>query len=307
MRVVVSGVTGLIGRRLAPHLAEAGHEVVGLSRDCLAARRKVPDLHDAYDWHWRGQKDEPQHEALDGADVVIHLAGEPVAGRWTAAKRRKIEESRVRGTRALVEAFGHADAPPRVLLAASAIGYYGPTGDQPVTEASPSGGDFLARVCSRWEDEAIRAEELAVRVVRLRFGLVLGLDGGVLAEMLPVFRLGLGGPLGSGAQWWSWVHEDDVTRMVDFALENDELRGPVNVTSPLPVRQRDFAETLGKVLHRPARLPVPRAALRLGLGSFASEVLTSRRVMPEVAREAGFGFAYADLESALRHLLDRPS
>jgi hypothetical protein len=238
-------------------------------------------------------------------DAVVHLAGETIAGRWTPEKKRKIYDSRVLGTRNLVEGLTRLDAQekPKVLVSASAVGYYGDRGDERLTEEAPPSEGFLSKVCQDWEREARRAEELGLRVVRLRFGIVLGPGGGALQTMLPLFKLGLGGPLGSGRQWWSWVHLDDVVGLITFALENEAFSGAVNATAPNPVRQREFARTLGRVLRRPAALPAPAFALRLALGEFAGELLASTQAIPQKAQEMGYRFKYPELEGALRQIL----
>lgn len=296
MNILITGATGFLGRRVCEVLSQAGHTVVALSRDPAAARQRIPLLTAAFSWNALG-------EALKNCDAVIHLAGETVAGRWTDTKKRAIHESRIVGTRNLVEGFSKSSSRPKVLISASAIGYYGDRGDEPLKEDSTSGSDFLAQVCQEWEGEAAKAESLGIRVVRLRIGLVLGPGGGALQAMLPIFKVGLGGPLGSGKQYWSWVHRDDVAGAMVFALEREDLRGPINVTAPQPVRQREFAHTLGRVLRRPAFLPTPAFALRIALGEFASGLLSSQRVLPQRLTQAGYRFRFAELEPALRDIL----
>ncbi len=302
MDVLISGATGLVGGRLTARLAAAGHRCRALSRDPAHARARVPALAEAYPWS--PTEEPPPPEALRGVDAVVHLAGESVVGRWTEAKRRAIHDSRVIGTRNLVTALRALEAPP-TLVSASAIGFYGDRGDLPLTESAPAGEGFLADVCRGWEAAAAEAEALGARVVRLRIGLVLGARGGALDAMLRPFRLGLGGPLGGGLQWWSWIHLEDVVGLIEQALVDDRLRGAVNATAPQPLRQREFARVLGRSLGRWAVLPVPRRALELALGDFASELLASRRVLPRAAEEARFAFAYPALEDALADLLRR--
>jgi hypothetical protein len=302
MRVLISGVTGFIGTRLAEKLAQAGHELWGLSRDPEGARRKVPQLSEAFAWNPVTQQ--PPGDALKDVGAVIHLAGETVTGRWTEKKKQRIRDSRVLGTRNLVAALEAAKRPP-VLVAGSAIGFYGDKGDKPLTEDMKPGNDFLAETCVAWEAEAERAERLGMRVVRLRTGIVLGPDGGALEAMLLPFKLGMGGPLGSGRQWWSWIHRDDLVALLQRAAENDDMRGPYNGTAPEPVRQKDFAKVLGKVLRRPAFMPAPAFALKLVLGGFSSELLGSKRVLPQRAQKEGFEFSYPELEGALREALGR--
>lgn len=300
IKLLVTGATGFIGRALVRRLAERGHVITALSRDPQRARKELPQLAAAYGWE-RASAPVPG-EALVGVDGVVHLAGESVAGRWTAAKRAEIYHSRVDGTRRLVEAIAAAAVKPKVLVSMSAIGYYGNQGERELTEEDGPGEDFLATVCRDWEREALRAAELGVRVVRLRCGIVLGLEGGALRSLLLPARLGLGGPLGPGTQWWSWVHREDIVRLIEHALVTD-LEGSVNGTAPRPVRQREFARILGRQLRRPAILPAPAWALRLVLGGFACEVLDSKRVLPRRALASGFRFRFERLEAALADIL----
>jgi uncharacterized protein (TIGR01777 family) len=246
---------------------------------------------------------------LDGimseTDAVVNLAGASIAdGRWSDARKRAIRESRVESTRALVAAMRTASPRPRVLVNASASGFYGDTGDDEVDEGMPAGSGFLADVCRAWEAEAVKAEPLEVRVVRARLGVILGPDGGALARMLLPFRAFIGGPLGSGRQWMSWIQRDDVVQLVRTAVENEALTGPVNVTAPSPVRNADFARVLGHVLDRPAVLPTPAFALRLALGEMATMLLTGQRVLPAAALAAGYEFRYPELDGALRASID---
>jgi uncharacterized protein (TIGR01777 family) len=244
--------------------------------------------------------------ALDGVDAVVHLAGEPIIGRWTAAKRARIRESRVSGTRLLAEAMAAAARPPKVWVSASAIGIYGDQGDTPLTEEATHGDDFLAEVCQAWEEMTAPAQAAGVRVVNLRISMVLSPEGGALAKMLTPFRLGLGGRQGDGRQWVSWIAIDDLVRVIDFALTHEALTGPVNAAAPEPVRNVEFAKTLGRVLHRPACLPLPGWVLRLLFGPVAdATMLASARVQPAALRAAGFEFHRSPLESALSHQLAR--
>ncbi|HLK10526.1 MAG TPA: TIGR01777 family oxidoreductase [Candidatus Binatia bacterium] len=287
MRVVVTGATGLIGRALCRALAGAGHAPAGVGR--RPALVPAPTV----TWDRLG-------EALRDAQAVVNLAGEPIAARrWTRAQKARIRDSRVLATRALVEGMAAASPRPTVLVSASAVGWYGPRGDEPLDETAAPGEGFLAEVCRAWEGEALRAEALGVRVVLLRIGVVLAPDGGALARMLIPFRAGLGGPLGNGRQWVSWVHRDDVVGLVLAALATDVWRGPVNATAPAPVTNRDFARALGRVLGRPAVLPAPALALRLALGEMASMLLTGQRVLPKVAEERGYAFRHPGLAAAL--------
>lgn len=302
-RVLVTGATGLLGAALVARLRGRGATVTALARDPARALAAVPGL--ARAWPWRAEAPVPP-EALSEVDAVVHLAGEPVVGRWTAAKRRAIRDTRVDGTRRLVDALAASPRRPATLVAASAIGLYGERGDEVLTEASPPGAGFLADVCRAWEGEAARARDLGVRVVHLRIGLVLDPAGGALGAMLAPFRLGLGGPLGPGRQWWPWIHRDDLTDLLELALGRDDLDGPLNATAPEPARQADLARALARALGRPAVLPAPSLALRLALGGFSDELLTSRRVHPWRALELGHTFRFPRLEAALADLLGRP-
>ena len=242
---------------------------------------------------------------LEGSDAVVHLAGETVAGRWTASKKRRIVESRVKSTQLLSEALANLDRPPPTLVVASAVGYYGDRGEEPLTEESTPGSGFLADVVKQWEAASEPAERAGIRVVRTRFGIVLSGAGGALKTMLPAFRLGVGGKLGSGRQYMSWVTIDDVVGAIHEGLTNERLSGPVNVVAPAPVTNQEFTRTLGRVLHRPALLAVPGPALRLVLGEFANDALGGARVVPARLEAEGYEFRYPRLEPALRHALGR--
>jgi uncharacterized protein (TIGR01777 family) len=282
-------------------LHQAGHTVRALSRDSVAAKQRVPHLKEVFPWN--PLQELPPLQAFEGCDAVINLAGESIAGRWTAPKKQLIRDSRVLGTKNLVNAFAQLSSRPKVLISASAIGYYGDRGEETLTEDAAPGSDFLAQVCRDWENEALKAESLGMRVVRLRIGLVLGRGGGTLQALLPLFRVGLGGPLGSGRQWWSWIHRDDLCRLIVQILANESISGPVNATAPQPVRQKEFAQVLGRVLRRPAFLPTPAFALKIALGEFADGILASQRVLPRRAQEMGYRFQFEELEGALREIL----
>jgi uncharacterized protein (TIGR01777 family) len=301
MNILITGATGFVGRRLCEMLHQAGHTVRALSRDSVAAKQRVPHLKEVFPWN--PLQELPPLQAFEGCDAVVNLAGESIAGRWTAPKKQLIRDSRVQGTKNLVNALAQLSSRPKVLISASAIGYYGDRGEETLTEDAAPGSDFLAQVCRDWENEALKAESLGMRVVRLRIGLVLGRGGGTLQALLPLFRVGLGGPLGSGRQWWSWIHRDDLCRLIVQILANENVSGPINATAPQPVRQKEFAQVLGRVLRRPAFLPTPAFALKIALGEFADGILASQRALPRRAQEMGYRFQFEELEGALREIL----
>ncbi|MEI2703573.1 MAG: TIGR01777 family oxidoreductase [Baekduia sp.] len=297
MRVVVSGATGLVGRAVVAALAERGDEVTALARDPEAATRKLGT--DAVVWD--PVTVPPPADTLSGADAVVHLAGEPVSQRWNSEVKRRILESREAGTRQLVTAIGALDASerPKTLVCASASGYYGPRGDEELTESATPGDDFLAQVCIAWEREAEAATAHDVRRVSLRTGVVLSADGGALAKLLPPFKLGLGGPVAGGRQWMPWIHLDDVVALYLRAIDDEGWSGGINASAPNPVRNADFSKALGRALHRPAIAPVPGPAVRLLFGEMASIITTGQRQIPAYATNADFAFAYPTLEPAL--------
>src|SRR5579859_331935 len=299
MKIVVSGSTGLIGTPLLQALARRGHEVVPLVR-----RRPAAGEHALA---WDPERGTIDRAGLEGVDAVIHLAGENVFGRWSPAKKQRIHDSRVTGTRLLCDALAGLRARPAALLAASAIGYYGDRGDETLNEQSAAGEDFLAHVARDWEAATGAAARAGIRVVNMRIGVVLTTRGGALAKMLPAFRIGLGGPIGSGNQYVSWIALDDIVNAMLYLLDNVRFVGPVNLTAPAPVKNRDFAKTLGKVLGRPAVVTVPAFALRMAFGTEGAAMLTSgQRVQPARLLSSGFGFACRELEPALRALLAHP-
>lgn len=298
LHIAVSGASGLIGGALVRHLTTMGHRVSALVR-----RQPGPG-----EIGWDPIADALDSNDLEGLDAVVHLAGENVGVRWTAARKTRIRDSRVRGTRVLSEALARTRQRPAVLVSASAIGIYGDRGDEIITESSAPGPkeDFLAAVGREWENAADPARAGGIRVVHPRFGVVLSPAGGALGKMLLPFRLGLGGRLGSGSQWMSWISIDDVVGALAHLVLNGTLSGPVNITAPEPLRNRDFTRTLGRVLSRPTPFPVPAAALRLVLGEMAdSTLLASARVLPERLLQSGYRFTHPDLETALRHVLAR--
>jgi uncharacterized protein (TIGR01777 family) len=292
MTIALTGATGFLGTAIVRAATQRGHEVIAFTR---TPQREVRGTRETRRFAPAAVPD------LRGCQAVIHLAGEPIPGFWTAAKKRRILESRVRGTRQIVEGIAALGEKPEVLVNGSAIGCYAPSGDTELTEQAPGGDNFLAATVRAWEDEA-RIAPLE-RVVLLRTGIALGKDGGALRAMLPAFRAGFGATLGDGRQWMSWIHLEDLARLVLFAVEDLDVRGPLNAVAPWPVRQHEFAQTLASVLHRPAFFRIPAPILRAALGGLASELLDSKRVVPAAALAHGFGFKFPELEPALRDLL----
>jgi uncharacterized protein (TIGR01777 family) len=278
-------------------LATGGHTMTVLSRHAGANMPAGVRLS-----VWDPPKGEPAADAIGDADAIVHLAGEPVAQRWSPAVKERIRESRVAGTRHLVQALAKLSRRPSVLICGSAVGYYGSRGDEMLTEAAAPGSGYLAEVCIEWEREAAAAESLGMRVVRLRTGIVLDARGGALQQMLPPFKVGVGGKIGSGAQWMPWIHIQDLIGMIQFALEKP-VSGPVNGAAPYPVTNADFTKILAAALHRPAIFPVPMFALRLLFGEMAEVLLSSQRVLPKQAEASGFVFRYPQLAPALADLL----
>jgi uncharacterized protein (TIGR01777 family) len=298
-QVAVSGSSGMVGSALVRSLERDGYVVRRLVRSRPVTERG--------DIHWDPEGGTIDAAQLEGIDAVVHLAGEPLDKRWTEEQKRKIRESRVEGTRLLAEAIAALDAPPAVLITASAMGIYGDRGDEPLDEESTGGTGFLADVVRGWEAATAPAAEAGVRVVNLRFGVVLSPSGGALGRMLLPVRLGAGGRLGSGKQWMSWVALSDAVRAIRFAIDDEALRGAVNVVAPTPVTNADFTRALGKALHRPAVMVVPAAALRLAFGEMADEaLLASQRVYPRRLAQAGFHFDHPEIEGALRYELEQP-
>lgn len=299
--VLVTGATGLIGRRLIAALVGAGHEVTALTRDrTTAADLPAPiRIVTALD----------QIAGDTRIDAIVNLAGEPISdGLWTPAKRRRIVGSRLAVTRAVVALIARLDRRPSVLISGSAIGWYGLRGDEVLDETADGLDCFSRTICRRWERAAMRAQDLGVRVVRLRIGIVLAIDGGALSRMLTPFEFGLGGPFGAGRHWMSWIHLDDLVRMIAYAIATPDLDGPVNGAAPEPVRNADFARALGRALNRPAILPAPAAPLRLALGAFADELLLKgQRVVPAAALASGFRFTHPTLDGALAAIVGTPA
>ena len=305
MKIVIAGGTGFLGSPLAAALARAGHQVVILSRTAAeptGGRGASASLFRTLAWNPNGGIG-PWAAEIDGADAVVNLAGESIAGRrWSAAHKQRILDSRVEATRSLAKAIRAATAAPRVFVSGSAVGYYGPLGDEPATEETPAGSDFLAQVCQRWEGEALGASD-RTRVVLIRTGIVLDKHGGALPQMLPPFRFGVGGPVGSGRQYWPWIHRDDWIALVGWTMDTPAVRGALNATAPRPVTNAVFARALGRALHRPAFMPAPGFALKLLLGEMADALLLSgQNALPAKAMHNGFQFHYSEVDAALNSI-----
>ena len=297
MDVLVSGSTGLIGSALVSALEEGGHRVRRLTRSGGSSEDVV---------RWDPSAGEIDAGRIEGVDAVVHLAGENIVGRWTDAKKARIRDSRVRGTRLLAETLARLPTPPGVMVSASATGYYGDRGNELLSEESAPGDSFLAGVGQEWEAAADPAWEAGVRVVHPRFGIVLSTEGGALGTTLPIFKLGAGGKIGSGRQYWSWIAIDDVVGAILHVLTEDSLEGPVNVTVPDPPTNAEYTRVLGRVLGRPTVFPLPAPAARIMLGQLADELLlASQRIEPARLKETGYSYRYPELEGALRHLLGR--
>jgi hypothetical protein len=296
MKILITGASGLIGKAVARSLSANGHEL-------LLAGRGEPKNQNQIRWTVEEGFDEATRERLEGIDAVIHLAGESIAGlRWTDEKKKAIRDSRVVGTHNLINELAKLKQKPGVLISASAIGFYGDRGDEIVTETSPPGDTFLSDVCREWEIESRRAEDLGIRTVLLRNAIVLSKDGGALGTMLTPFKLGVGGIIGTGKQWMSWVSLDDVVSIINLALEDEKLRGAVNVASPNPVTNEEFTKTLGEVLYRPTFIPLPEFAVNLVFGEMGDALLIdSTRVEPKRLIDAGYKFKFTDLKSALEN------
>jgi uncharacterized protein (TIGR01777 family) len=307
MKVFITGGTGFVGQNVALRLIKEGFEVTVLTRG-----RKMADKGPGLDLPYQGQisylignpaEAGPWQEAISQHQVIINLAGSSIFGRWTEKYKQEIRDSRINITRNLVAAMTCASSGAQTLLNASAIGYYGFSGEEEVTEESPPGSDFLASVCQAWEKEALAAERKGCRVVLMRFGLVLGKNGGVLDKLVPVFRKYLGGPLGSGEQWFSWIHVDDLIEAIIFLISKPDLRGPINICSPYPVRQKEFARSLGHALKRPSFFRTPGFILRLILGEMATVLVNGQKVYPARLLNAGFNFQYPRIDEALNQII----
>lgn len=297
MTYLVTGATGFIGTRLVRYLLARGDAVYYLARK---RSTKLPTQASFHPWDL---SEKPELNALSRIDVVFHLAGESVAQRWSEEVKKRIYDSRIDGTRRLVGAIRELRHKPFALISASAVGYYGDRGSETLTEAAPPGHDFLAEVCRDWEREALHARELGIRVVPVRIATVLGRKGGMLKAILPIFHMGLGGKLGSGKQWISWIHIDDLVRLLVFAADNANVASVMNASSPQPVTNAQFTSALALALHRPSFVPVPKFAIKLVMGEVADFLFNSARVVPAVAEQAGFQFEHPAIEPALKSAL----
>lgn len=306
MRVLITGGTGLIGSELTNNLCADGHDVIILSRSgtsdtFMPSRAQLVK--------WDGRTAEGWGRLVNEVDAIVNLAGEsisganPVSGRWTAARKRRIVDSRVQAGQAIVQALKGATKRPEVLVQASAVGYYGPHGDEPVTEDTAPGNDFLADVCKQWEASVAGVEALGVRLAIIRTGVVLSSGGGALPFMALPFRYFVGGPLGSGKQYVPWIHEEDQINAIRFLLEHQSMRGAYNVSAPKPVTNADFSKAIGRALRRPSYMPAPEFAIRLVLGEFATLIVDGQRQIPRRLQQSGFRFQYEDVDTALKDLL----
>lgn len=300
MKILMTGGTGFVGTQLVPRLIREGHEVTILTRSLKDARGKSQGLS-----YLEGDptKKGPWQASIQDHDAVINLAGASIFSRWTEEHKRAIRESRVLTTQNIVEGVPSRQEKSFTLFSTSAVGYYGFRGDEELTEASPPGDDFLANIAVEWEAEALKAEAKGARVVITRFGIVLGEKGGALGQMIPLFKKYLGGPIGSGKQWFSWIHIKDLTEAFLFLIRHPEISGPVNLCAPNPVRNKDLAKALGQVLHRPSFMPAPGFMIKLVLGEFGSVILKGQRVIPKKLLEHGFIFQYPHIEPALKSIV----
>ena len=302
MKIVIAGATGLIGRSLTKDLLESGHSVVALTRNLQPAK---PPQHPALQFvRWDGRTAGDWCQSIIGADAVINLSGQSLAsGRWTRRRKQSLISSRVDPTNAIVASINAADRKPKVLVNASAVGYYGPVSSNEVPETAPAGSDFMSNLCVEWERSAQAATELGMRVVLLRSGVVLDPKGGALQKMLLPFRMYVGGPLGSGNQWLPWIHKEDEVRAIRLVLENESISGPVNLAAPEAATMKEFSKAIGEALGRPSFMRVPAFVLRAMLGEMADVVLTGQRVVPQKLLQAGFVFQFPSLRKALENLL----
>ncbi len=299
MKILITGGTGFVGTHLTSRLIQDGHEVTILTRSPKESERRIPGI--AYAQGNPVQKG-PWQEAIKNHDVIINLAGASIFSKWTEKHKKAIRESRVQTTQNIVEGIPSHPEKSVTLFSTSAVGYYGFHGDEELFEESPPGNDFLAQIAVGWEREALRAKEKGARVVLTRFGIVLGEKGGALSQMIPLFKKYIGGPIGSGKQWFSWIHIKDLAEAFVFVMKHPEISGPVNFCSPNPVRNKDLAKALGKALHKPSFMPAPGFMIKLVLGEFGSVILEGQRVIPKKLLENGFVFQYADIDQALQSI-----
>jgi uncharacterized protein (TIGR01777 family) len=299
MRVVVTGATGFVGKRVVNQLLENNVEVVILTRNIAKAALTLGSQCKYF--QWLNTLEKPPVEAFQGVDGIINLMGEGIADkRWDEAQKKKIYESRIISTQKLVDVLKELPVKPKVMVSTSAVGIYGDRQDEEISEDSNVGSDFLAGVCKDWETEANKASDLGIRVAIIRTGVVLGRNGGALQKMLPIFKLGAGGPVGNGRQYMSWIHIDDLASMYVEALKNDSIKGPLNGTAPYPATSKEFAKTLGKTLHRPAFAPAPTFAIKLAFGEMSDVLLKGQKVLPQKFKEKKFRYRYPTLEMALK-------
>lgn len=298
VKILVTGSTGLVGSKLVPYLVSCGHDVDRLKRG---------EPQNGGDPVWAPSKNQLEASQLEGYDAIVHLAGENIAsGRWTDDKKRSLRDSRINGTNLIVEALSKLKEPPKVLVTASAIGFYGDRGEEELTEESKKGNGFLADLCKDWEETARKAEDIGIRTVNLRIGVVLSPEGGMLQKILPPFQMGAGGRIGSGEQYMSWISIDDLVKVIHHVVEDDSAKGPVNAVAPEPVTNSAFTEALGKVLSRPTIFPVPEFGAKLAFGEMAEELmLASSKVIPEKLISKGYQFSQPKIEGALRHVLGK--
>jgi len=300
MKILITGGTGFVGTQLTSRLIQDGNEVTILTRSLKGAKGSSPGIS-----HLEGDptKKGPWQEAIKNHDAIINLAGASIFSKWTDEHKKAIRESRVNTTQNILEGIPSHPEKKMTLLSTSAVGYYGFSGDEELVEDSPPGDDFLARIAVEWEGEALKAREKGARVVMTRFGIVLGEKGGALSQMIPLFKKYIGGPIGSGKQWFSWVHIKDLAEAFVFLTNHPDISGPVNVCSPNPVRNRDLAKALGRALHKPSFMPAPGFMVKLVLGEFGSVILEGQRVIPRRLLENGFVFQYPDIERALQSIV----
>jgi hypothetical protein len=301
-KVIITGASGLIGRQLFKELLNRGDEITIFARDPASAKQQLPGAKDYVKWDYLEL--DPWQKMVDGKNAIIHLAGANISGkRWTEKYKKEILESRIISTQNLIKAIGNSNNKPECFIISSAVGYYGDAGNETLTEASPSGNDFLSKVCTKWELESHKVDELGIRRVNVRTGVVISADGGALKKMLLPFKFFVGGPLGNGKQWFPWLHIDDIIRIYLFALDNPNIQGPLNAVSPGLITMKNFAENIGEVLHRPSIFSVPKIILKIIIGETAEPILASQRVIPEKLLQSGFKFKFENIENALTDLL----